>query len=121
MGRVCSNCGAGVKDNAIMCPKCNTHLGTAIEESVAGPAGTREDLPGAGANYRYHTEFVSISEKFMGHTSSGSSASDITDRFNHLAERGWELVSMSPIPVVGKVFKSNEERTLTLAVWRKPA
>lgn len=133
--RFCGNCGAEVKPTALLCTKCNKPLSSAVQGPADVPVSTRgpvgpptkaensegsptDTAPLRNGKYRYHTEFVSISEKFLGHTHSGSSSKDITDRFNSLAGQGWELVTMSTVPVVGKVFKSNEERTVTLAVWR---
>jgi hypothetical protein len=120
MALICGSCGAAVQGNEITCAKCNTSLGSPVEESVSSGIGIFDPGPfAAAAGYRYHTEFVDISEELLGPAASGSPSKGITDRFNRMAEHGWELVAMSPIPVVGRMSQDSEGRTATLAVWRK--
>ncbi len=70
----------------------------------------------------YHTELISITEQVMFKTGSGKHgrAKHIGDRFTQLSAQGWEFVSTSRVPVVGRVFKADEHRTLTVAIFRRP-
>ncbi|MBA2726363.1 MAG: hypothetical protein H0U53_10275 [Actinobacteria bacterium] len=43
----------------------------------------------------------------------------IGQRFTELSAQGWEFVRALDVPVVGKVFKSEERRTVAVAVFRK--
>lgn len=108
----CAQCGTLNEPQARFCKSCGTDMQSL---QLTPPQG----LEPKSVAYVYHTELVSLTEKWLGKTHSGSSSQDITDRFNYLASQGWELVTMSAVPVVGKVFRSNEERTVTVVVWRR--
>jgi hypothetical protein len=100
-----------------------------VVHSAAATATTADDVqaapPQAVANhqgYVYHTELLSMTEKFMGRTGSGSQSAShhIGDRLSELSAQGWEFVTTTRVPVVGKVFKSDDHRTLTVAIFRRP-
>lgn len=71
--------------------------------------------------FEYHAELISVSEKVLGRTGSGShgSVKGISDRFTQLSTLGWEFVDTARVPVVGKVFKADDHRTLTVAIFRR--
>jgi len=73
--------------------------------------------------YVYHTELISMTEKWMGRTGSSShnASAAIAQRLTTLSAQGWEFVTTTRVPVVGKVFKADDVRTLTVAIFRRPA
>lgn len=73
--------------------------------------------------YIFHTELLSMTEKWIGRTGSGShdASAHIAQRMTELSAQGWEFVTTTRVPVVGKVFKADDTRTLTVAVYRRPA
>lgn len=91
--------------------------------SPAGPPLSHVPAPVGHTAYVYHTEFLSVSEKWVLRTGSGShSETDrIALRFTELSRQGWEFVGTTRVPVVGKVFKVDDVRTLTVAIFRRPA
>ncbi len=91
-------------------------------------AGARKEVIQAGGvvrrwvcmRYEYKTEGVYLEEKFLGRTSAASDMSPITAQLNQAAAQGWELIQITKVDVVGKVFKSSERRDVAVAVYRRP-
>ncbi|WP_162250316.1 DUF2510 domain-containing protein [Cellulomonas sp. Root485] len=79
--------------------------------------------PPGSSSYVYHTELLSMTEKWIGRTGSGShnSSVHIAQRLTDLSSQGWEFITTTRVPVVGKVFKADDARTLTVAIFRRPA
>ena len=73
--------------------------------------------------YEHHTEAFAVVEKWIGRTTDKSAGrvDMISERLDELAAAGWVLVSMTPMPVVGALWRSSERRTLTVGVFRRPA
>lgn len=71
--------------------------------------------------YTYHTEPLFFEERVLGRTSVASveQVKTVGQRFTQLSAEGWEFMRSIDIPVVGKVFKSEERRTISVAVFRK--
>jgi hypothetical protein len=71
--------------------------------------------------YHYHTEAVFLEEKMFGRTGSHSTEAitALSARFNQLAEEGWELFHIAEVNVVGKVFKAEDRRGVTVAFFRR--
>ena len=71
--------------------------------------------------YHYHTEAVFLEEKMFGRTGAHSTEAitALSARFNQLAEAGWELFQIADVNVVGKVFKADDRRGVTVAFFRK--
>lgn len=75
------------------------------------------------ARIEYHTELMAVREAWLSRTSVNTqeAAGPLTTRFNELAAAGWDLIAMSPVPVVGKLWASATKRDpMTLAVFRRP-
>ena len=71
--------------------------------------------------YHYHTEAVFLEEKMFGRTGAHSTEAitALSARYNQLAEAGWELFQIADVNVVGKVFKADDRRGVTVAFFRK--
>jgi hypothetical protein len=72
--------------------------------------------------YQYWIEPMTLDEKLMGKTTArnvSERAKVLENRFNQLAGQGWELVSIGQIDITGAVFKSNEVRDISVAVFRR--
>ena len=72
-------------------------------------------------SYAYHTEPIYFEEKILGRTTVASvdQVKVIGERFTQLSAAGWEFVRTIDVPVVGKVFKSEERRSVAVAVFRQ--
>ena len=72
--------------------------------------------------FEHHTEAFAVVENWLGRTTDKSAGrvSQISERLDELARDGWELVSMTPMPVVGSLRRSSERRTLTVGVFKRP-
>ncbi len=70
--------------------------------------------------YTYHTEAVFLEEKTFGRTGAHSTEaiSALASRFNQLAADGWELFHIADVNVVGKVFRADDRRAVTVAFFR---
>jgi hypothetical protein len=92
-------------------------------EGVLAANSTTPRLAGASGSYVFHTELLSMTEKWMGRTGSAShdATAHIAQRLTQLSAQGWEFVTTTRVPVVGKVFKAEDVRTLTVAIFRRPA
>lgn len=92
-------------------------------DSCQSPVAGGNERPSGSASYVFHTELLSMTEKWVGRTGSGSqnAAAPIAQRLTELSAQGWEFVSTTRVPVVGKVFKADDARTLTVAIFRRPA
>ncbi len=90
---------------------------------VATPNPTESKPSSAPGAYVYHTELLSMTEKWMGRTGSAShdATGHIAQRLTQLSAQGWEFVTTTRVPVVGKVFKAEDVRTLTVAIFRRTA
>jgi len=93
------------------------------QAEAAAPPAQAVALPAGYTPFVYHTELLSMSEKWVGRTGSGShtQSGHIGQRFTSLSAQGWEFVTTTRVPVVGKVFKADDVRTLTVAIFRRPA
>ena len=71
--------------------------------------------------YAYHTEAVYLEEKTFGRTGAHSTEAitSLSNRFNELSTQGWELFHIADVNVVGKVFKADDRRGVTVAFFRK--
>ena len=71
--------------------------------------------------YQYHTEAVFLEEKLFGRTGAHSTEaiSTLASRFNQLSADGWDLFHIAEVNVVGKVFKADDRRGVTVAFFRK--
>ena len=71
--------------------------------------------------YHYHTEAVFLEEKTFGRTGAHSTEAiaALSGRFNQLAGEGWELFHIADVNVVGKVFKAEDRRAITVAFFRR--
>jgi hypothetical protein len=71
--------------------------------------------------YQYHTESVFLEEKLLGRTGAHSTEAitALAARFNQLAAEGWDLFHVAEVNVVGKVFKADDRRGVTVAFFRK--
>ncbi|MBA2725728.1 MAG: hypothetical protein H0U53_07045 [Actinobacteria bacterium] len=71
--------------------------------------------------YAYYIEPLYFEEKVFGRTTVASveQVKVIGQRFSQLAAQGWEFVRSIDVPVVGKVFKSEERRRVSVALFRK--
>lgn len=71
--------------------------------------------------YAYRTEAVYLEEKMFGRTGAHSTEAitSLSNRFNELSSRGWELFHIAEVNVVGKVFKTDDRRGVTVAFFRK--
>ena len=72
-------------------------------------------------SYAYYTEPLYFEEKVLARTTVASvdQVRTIGQRFTELSAEGWEFVRSIDVPVVGKVFKSEERRSVAVAVFRK--
>jgi Protein of unknown function (DUF2510) len=95
----------------------------ALEPAAAAPEPAPSQHAAGNGPYVYHTELLSVTEKWIGRTGSGSheAAAPIAQRLTELSAQGWEFVTTTRVPVVGKVFKAEDVRTLTVAIFRRPA
>ncbi|HEX6145323.1 MAG TPA: hypothetical protein VF083_01005 [Acidimicrobiia bacterium] len=71
--------------------------------------------------YHYFTESVFLEEKLLGRTGAHSTEAitALANRFNELSAQGWELFHIAEVNVVGKVFKADDRRGVTVAFFRK--
>jgi hypothetical protein len=71
--------------------------------------------------YHYHTEAVFLEEKTFGRTGAHSTEAitALSTRFNQLASDGWELFHIAEVNVVGKIFKADDRRGVTVAFFRR--
>jgi hypothetical protein len=70
--------------------------------------------------YSYHTEAIFLEEKVFGRTGAHSTEAIIalSARFNQLSAEGWELFHIAEVNVVGKVFRADDRRGVTVAFFR---
>ncbi|HEY7704618.1 MAG TPA: hypothetical protein VID03_07295 [Acidimicrobiia bacterium] len=73
--------------------------------------------------YQYHTEAVFLEEKMFMRTGAHSTEAinALASRFNQLATDGWELFQIAEVNVVGKIFKADDRRGVTVAFFRRAA
>jgi hypothetical protein len=71
--------------------------------------------------YQFHTEAVFLEEKLLGRTGAHSTEAitALASRFNQLSTEGWDLFHIADVNVVGKVFKADDRRGVTVAFFRK--
>ena len=71
--------------------------------------------------YEYKSVGVHLGDKFIGKTkvSSDGEISSLAATMNSLGSTGWELVSVTPVNVVGKVLKAAERRDVTVAFFKR--
>ena len=71
--------------------------------------------------YHYHTESVYLEEKWLGRTGAHSSEeiTALSARFNQMSASGWELFHIADVGVVGKLFKADDRRSVTIAFYRR--
>jgi hypothetical protein len=71
--------------------------------------------------FHYHTEAVFLEEKTFGRTGAHSTEAiaGLSTRLNQLASDGWELIQVAEINVVGKIFKADDRRGVTVAFFRR--
>lgn len=71
--------------------------------------------------YHYHSEAVFLEEKLLGRTGAHSTdaIAALSTRFNQLSADGWDLFYIADVNVVGKVFKADDRRGVTVAFFRK--
>lgn len=79
---------------------------------------TQANLP---RTWEYLTEGVHLGDKFLGRTkvSSSEEIGSLADSMNRRGAEGWELVSVAPVIVVGKVMKSADRREITVAFYKR--
>jgi hypothetical protein len=72
--------------------------------------------------YQYRTEAVFLEEKMFLRTGAHSTEAiaGLAARFNQLSDEGWELFHVAEVNVVGKVFKADDRRGVTVAFYRRP-
>jgi hypothetical protein len=72
--------------------------------------------------WEYRSEGVHLGDKFMGKTKVSSTVeiASLAEAMNRLGSEGWELVSVAPVVVVGKVMKSADRREITTAFFKRP-
>lgn len=95
----------------------------AAEPDGAPQGQSSQSLPTDYRPYIYHSELLSMTERWVGRTGSGShdATAPIAQRLTELSMMGWEFVTTTRVPVVGKMFKADDVRTLTVALFRRPA
>lgn len=71
--------------------------------------------------FHYHTEAIYLEEKWLGRTGAHSTEeiAALSARFNQMSTAGWELFHISEVAVVGKVFKADDRRSVTVAFYRQ--
>jgi hypothetical protein len=71
--------------------------------------------------YHYYTEALFLEEKLLGRTGAHSTEAitGLATRFNDLSNQGWELFHIAEVNVVGKIFKADDRRGVTVAFFRK--
>jgi hypothetical protein len=71
--------------------------------------------------YHYHTEALFLEEKLLGRTGAHSTEAitGLATRFNDLSNQGWELFHIADVNVVGKIFRADDRRGVTVAFFRK--
>lgn len=71
--------------------------------------------------YHFHTEAVFLEEKLVGRTGAHSTEAitALSTRFNQLSAEGWDLFHIAEVNVVGKIFKADDRRGVTVAFFRK--
>lgn len=77
---------------------------------------------GSATRWEYLTEGVHLGDKFLGKTkvSSATEIGSLAESMNRRGAEGWELVSVAPVIVVGKVMKSADRREITVAIYKRP-
>jgi hypothetical protein len=71
--------------------------------------------------YRYHTEALFLEDKLLGRTGAHSTnaINALSARLNQLSSEGWELFQIAEVNVVGKIFKAEDRRGVTVAFFRR--
>jgi hypothetical protein len=71
--------------------------------------------------YQFHTEAVFLEEKLLWRTGAHSTEAiaALASRFTQLSAEGWDLFHVADVNVVGKVFKADDRRRVTVAFFRK--
>ena len=73
--------------------------------------------------YEYRTVAVVVAESWIGWRTDRHTGviGKIAAEFDALADDGWEFVTMSPVPIVGKLMRlPKDNRAMTVAVFRRP-
>ncbi|MDP9493945.1 MAG: hypothetical protein M3P87_01785 [Actinomycetota bacterium] len=64
-----------------------------------------------------------LEEKLLGRTGAHSTEAitSLSARFNQLSAEGWDLFHIAEVNVVGKIFKADDRRGVTVAFFRREA
>lgn len=104
--------------------KSQTAQATGTIDKMTGSSDTPAIVPysGTATRWEYRSQGVHLGEKMLGKTkvSSGGEIASLAEAMNTLGAQGWELVSVAPTIVVGKIRKSADRREVTVAYFKRP-
>lgn len=71
--------------------------------------------------YHFHSEAVFLEDKILGRIGAHSTEAitSLSARFNQLSAEGWDLFHIADVNVVGKIFKADDRRAVTVAFFRR--